>query len=83
MPSYCFYVLDASGATSDYLVKTFPNDQAARESAARMLPGTCGVEIWRGRQLIARLTAGGHAAAGSAVAGWFDAPAPPVAAPVG
>lgn len=75
MPSYSFYLLDATGSTCDYLVKTCLSDQAARERAASLLPGTCGVEIWRARRLVGRVLPGGQdAAAGHAAAPWFDQP---------
>jgi hypothetical protein len=81
MPSYRFYLLDATGSTCDYLVKTCLTDQAARERAASLLPGTCGVEIWRARRLVGRvLPADLEQASGHPGAPWFDQPVSSAAA---
>lgn len=81
MPSYRFYVLDAAGSTCDYLVKTCLTDAAARENAARLLPGSCGVEVWCADRLIARLAVNdGAAVPEEAASGWLDRPVEPMAA---
>jgi hypothetical protein len=81
MPSYSFCLLDATGTTCDYLVKTCLTDQAARERAASLLPGTCGVEIWRAKRLVGRVLPAGRAqVADDGPAGWFEHPSHPVAA---
>lgn len=81
MPSYSFCLLDATGTTCDYLVKTCLNDQAARERAASLLPGTCGVEIWHARRLVGRVLPSGHApTTAHPAAPWLDQPVSSVAA---
>ncbi|HEY1935727.1 MAG TPA: hypothetical protein VGG99_27285 [Acetobacteraceae bacterium] len=65
MPSYGFCMLDPGGVTQDYFVRSFVNDDAARESADRLVSRSCGVEIWDGRRLVARIPARADAPAGT------------------
>jgi hypothetical protein len=57
MPAYSFCLLDSAGMTHDYFVRSFSSDDAARESAVRMVSRSVGVEIWNGRRLVDRLAA--------------------------
>ncbi len=57
MPAYSFCLLDSSGMTHDYFVRSFSSDDDARENAGRMVSRSVGVEIWNGRRLVDRLAA--------------------------
>jgi hypothetical protein len=57
MPAYSFCLLNAAGMTRDYFVKSFGSDDDARESAARLVSRSVGVEIWAGRRLVERFAA--------------------------
>lgn len=57
MPAYSFCLLDSSGMTHDYFVRSFCSDDDARETAGRMMSRSVGVEIWNGHRLVGRLKA--------------------------
>jgi hypothetical protein len=57
MLTYSFYLLDITGMTYDYLVRSCRNDEDARESARRLCGDAPEVEIWNGTRMVARITA--------------------------
>ena len=85
MPTYSFYLLDSAGTTYDYLVAICPTDQAAREKATRLIPGSSGVEVWRAKRLVGRIAAPAMAVAPmrarDAVEQWFERQSSSAAAP--
>lgn len=86
MPSYSFYLLDPSGNTYDYLVKTCPSDQAACDDAMNLFAGASDVEIWHARRLIGRVSPSTVAAKQPKSTGiivrWFDHPLPSLTPPL-